>query len=471
MVKRYVILLLALAACDPGRTLHPTDRSTITPQQLYGSKQNLPTARLSAIGDFQIAFGGSADEAGGGHEGHINMTGLFVDELTDEETFPTRIQVDTRIAPAVNASLRGVFLDLQTTRVSAERTDTAYQKFDSLNVGHAEMVDLAGFDYVMFAENYCSGIPFSTLAFTGKITYGEPLPTDSIYGRAFADFQRAAHLAQATIVAANDTGDAATAAEAQIYLYAAQVGMGRVLLDEGQYGAAATAVSGIPGNFAYQMEFSTNTVKQNNGVWYYGAPGGFLFGVSDIEGVNGLQFTDTSSMAVSPTVDPRVPVQNTQQFGFNGFSFPFMNQLKYPVASSNIDVADGIEAKLILAEAAFKASDFATEKANLDSARAQFGPPVFATVSPIPIDSVAGLDGNNATLTFFRERAFDLYLTAHRLSDLRRLVRQYGFDPNAVFPIGLDATTGTNYGSDVTLPGSSDEANNPLYHGCLNRNP
>jgi hypothetical protein len=164
-------------------------------------------------------------------------------------------------------------------------------------------------------------------------------------------------------------------------------------------------------------------------------------------------------------------VQNTQQFGFNGFSFPFMNQLKYPQASSNIDVADGIEAKLIIAEAALKSSDFATEKANLDSARAQFSPPVFGSVSPIPIDSVAGADGNNATLTFFRERAFDLYLTAHRLSDLRRLVRQYGFNPNAVFPIGLDVTTGTNYGTDVTFPGSSDEANNPNYHGCLNRNP
>lgn len=470
MVKRYGLLLIAIAACDPGTTLHPTDRSTITPEQLYGSKQNLPTARLSAIGDFQIAFGGSADEAGGGHEGHINMTGLFVDELTDEETFPTRIQVDTRIAPAVNSSLRGIFLDLQTTRVSAERTDTAYQKFDSLNVGHAEVVALAGFDYVMFAEDYCSGIPFSTLAFTGQITYGEPLPTDSIYGRALADFRRAVHLAGATIVAATDTNDAQTVAEAQIYLYAAEVGIARVLLDEGQYAAAAAEVNSIPGNFAYQMEYSTNTVKQNNGVWYFGAPGGFLFSVSDVEGTNGLQFTDTTT-GNNPTVDPRVPVQNTQQYGFNGFSFPFMNQIKYPLASSNIDVADGIEAKLIIAEAALKASDFATEKANLDSARAQFGPPVFGIVTPIPIDSVAGADGNNATLTFFRERAFDLYLTGHRLSDLRRLVRQYGFSANAVFPIGLDVTTGTNYGSDVTLPGSSDEANNPNYHGCLNRNP
>jgi hypothetical protein len=166
-----------------------------------------------------------------------------------------------------------------------------------------------------------------------------------------------------------------------------------------------------------------------------------------------------------------VPVQNTGAFGFNGFSEPFMNQLKFPLASSNVDVADGIEAKLIIAEAALNVADYAAEQANLDSARAQFLPPTFATPVPIPLDSVSGAAGNSAILTFFRERAFDLYLTAHRLSDLRRLVRQYGFNPNAVFPIGLDVTTGTNYGTDVTFPGSSDEANNPNYHGCLNRNP
>jgi hypothetical protein len=279
-----------------------------------------------------------------------------------------------------------------------------------------------------------------------------------------ADFQRAAVLAQGTITAANDTGDAATASEAQTYLYAAQVGIGRVLLDQDNASAAAAAVAGVPGSFAYQMEFSINTVKQNNGVWYFGAPGGFLLSVSDSEGINGLVFTDTTSADNTPTVDPRVPVQNTGQFGFNGISFPFMNQLKYPAASSNVSVADGIEAKLIIAEAALKASDFATEKANLDSARAQFLPPTFGTIGPIPLDAIDGSSGD-ARLAFFRERAFDLYLTAHRLSDLRRLVRQYGFTQDQVFPTG-PLVTGGNYGSDVDFPVSSDEANNPNYHGC-----
>lgn len=463
------LVMAAVAACDPGATLHPVDRDTTSPEALYGSKGNLETARLSAIGDFQIAFAGSADAGGNSHEGHINMTGMFVDELTNEETFPTRIQVDDRIALAVNASLRGLFLDLQKARVSVERTDTAYQKFDPPNVGHAEVVALAGFTYVMFAENYCSGIPFSTLGFDGTITYGQPLTTAQIYAIALADFRRAATLAQGAITAANDAGDAATAAEAQIYLNAAEVGIGRVLLDQANYAGAAAAVASVPANFTYQMEFSINTVKQNNGIRFFGAPGGFLLSVSDVEGVNGLQFTDTTTNA-NPTVDPRVPVQNTQQFGFNGISFPFMNQIKYPQASSNVDVADGIEAKLILAEAALKTLSFTAEKANLDSARAQFQPPTFAPVGPIPLDSINGNHALDPRLQFFRERAFDLFLTGHRLSDLRRLVRQYGFNQAQVFPTGALPGGGT-YGSDVNFPGSSDEANNPNYHGCIDRNP
>jgi hypothetical protein len=95
MVKaRWVLAVFMLAACDPGRTLHPSDRDTTSPASLYSSKANLETARLSAIGDFQIAYAGSADEGGNSHEGQINMTGMFVDELTNEETFPTRIQLD-----------------------------------------------------------------------------------------------------------------------------------------------------------------------------------------------------------------------------------------------------------------------------------------------------------------------------------------------------------------------------------------
>lgn len=87
----------------------------------------------------------------------------------------------------------------------------------------------------------------------------------------------------------------------------------------------------------------------------------------------------------------------------------------------------------------------------------------------------------------FRERAFSLFLTAHRVGDLRRLVRQYGRGAESVFPSGArfivtpvrDPKTNKivpgaaesffTFGPDVNFPVPFDEQNNPQFHGCLNR--
>ena len=58
--------------------------------------------------------------------------------------------------------------------------------------------------------------------------------------------------------------------------------------------------------------------------------------------------------------------------------------------------------------------------------------------------------------------------TAHRLGDMRRLVRQYGRAQNTVFPTG-EYHKGGEYGSDVNFPVSSDERNNPKFTGCIDR--
>jgi hypothetical protein len=62
----------------------------------------------------------------------------------------------------------------------------------------------------------------------------------------------------------------------------------------------------------------------------------------------------------------------------------------------------------------------------------------------------------------FHERAYWMYLTSHRLGDLRRLIRQYGRDVNTVFPNGLYFKGGT-YGTDVNVPVPQQEQNNPNY--------
>ena len=52
---------------------------------------------------------------------------------------------------------------------------------------------------------------------------------------------------------------------------------------------------------------------------------------------------------------------------------------------------------------------------------------------------------------------------------MRRLIRQYGRTPDAVFPSG-DYLKGGAYGADVNLPiPRSEDSNNPNSNGCLNR--
>lgn len=60
----------------------------------------------------------------------------------------------------------------------------------------------------------------------------------------------------------------------------------------------------------------------------------------------------------------------------------------------------------------------------------------------------------------FAERANWLFLTGHRLGDLRRLVWQYGRAQGDVYPVGPYHKSG-DYGTDVVFPIDFDEANNP----------
>ena len=143
--------------------------------------------------------------------------------------------------------------------------------------------------------------------------------------------------------------------------------------------------------------------------------------------------------------------------GFDGET-PFFVQDKYPEMSSNTVLASGTEARLIEAEAALQANNTGTFLSVINTLRQDAG-----------LNTVA-LPGTQALRIdlLFRERAFWLYLTGHRLGDLRRLVRQYGRTQDTVFPTG-NYHKGGEYGSDVNFPVSSDERNNPNFESCLDR--
>ena len=448
-----ILLIGSATACDVDRLLRAKDKDT-SPVGSINSATGIPNAYAGAISQFQVGWAGSAANLGNANEGQVNMTALLTDEYIDLETFPTRIAVDQRITAPGNSTLRGNYLDLSQSRVSAERAAGLYQQFDPTNVLHAEMLNLAGYSYLQYAEDYCSGIPFDSIAPSGKIVYGQPLTTDSMYARAMKDFQAALVIAGADS-AAND-GDAKGIEQMNV----SRIAQARVLLDEGQFAQAANIAALVPLSFVYAMEGSSNSPREYNGVWYFTTQ--LAFSVADNEGTNGLNFVSAA--------DPRAPSADAGTPGFSGVGQDFINQELYTGPTSNTPLATGLEAALIVAEADLNAGQPGAWAGVLNSLRRSSGTLLAsgAAIDSLPTDSTSGASSTLQVSVMFRERAFWLYLTGHRLSDMRRLIRQYHRLAKDVFPTGLDVVTGSPYGTSIEFPVSSDESNNPNSHGCLN---
>ena len=453
--------LAALAGCnDP---LHVSIPDIVQPGQL-GDSAALATIRAGAIGDFSIAYTGDHPDGSGTNasEGVIMYGGLLADEWINSETFPTRIEVDARTIQVTNSDVDLWFRRMHQARNSAEKAAAQFAQFADSDPGHAEMLNLAGLTYIFFAETWCSGVPVSHLNANGSITFGVPLTTRQLLDTAIARF------------------DAALAVTADPDMQAfATVGKARAALDTGGYVAAGALAAAVPTTFAYRQEHSENTDRENNGVFNGNFPDQ-RYAVADAEGTNGFPFRSVADRRTT-WYDP----------GFTGFDndTELWTQQRYGNRKASITVATGVEARLIQAEAALQAGDTLAggqflaqlnQPRTNPNERAYFDPDPFvrtdsttAPIGPLPALTVTDITAaGGAVNLLFAERARWLWLTAHRLGDLRRLIRQYGRPANTVFPTGpYFKINFANYGTDVNFPVPITEKNNPNFTACLDRNP
>jgi hypothetical protein len=437
-VARALALVLAagiLAACITESLTRVETPDVVTGGAIAG-KDGLPTLLAGAVGEFQVAFGGS-----GSTEGQAALSGLFTDELANVSTYSQHREIDARAIPIDNSIMRSTFLSLQRARNRAEVTAAAYAELDPTAPGLAQALNLAGFSYVLFGENYCSGMTFSSTNADGSFTFGNPLGTDSVFGLALAQFDRAS-------AAASAAAGSGSAAATQLTL--AKLGRARALLSLGRYAEAKTAVDGIDAGFTYLVEHSANSSRQANGVYTY-TLSQRRFTVPDGEGTNGIEWRSAA--------DPRAPW--SPGAGASQDNSPvWYAQQKYLGRADGIVLASGIEAELIRAEAELAAGE-GSWIIRLNALRAAAG------LDPLAEPAAA----DDKVRLLFRERAAWLWLTGHRLGDLRRLVRNYHFAAESVYPVGVaDGRTGP-YGADLSFPMSADEQNNPNYVQCDTRVP
>jgi len=425
------ILALPLAACNPNDLLDVPDPDVARPGAVTGAA-GLPAILNATRGDFQVGFSGTG--GGTGLEGLVNMTGLFTDELFFTETFPTRVVVDRRQIEnddISNATMRDVFFAAQRARQTAETAIAGYEQFDPGVEGHSEALSWAGYAYVMLAEAYCGPLPFSTIDENSHVVPGAALSRDQMLDQAITYFTQAQTIAV-------DVGD--TDLE-----YFARVGHARALLDKSVTNAAAAAalVAPVPTDWVWLVFHSDNSDRQNNGVWEFNWNEG-RWTQANNEGTNGLPFRNG---------DPRTP------FTFLGAGFDgqraLYGTLKYPDRNAEVVLASGVEARLIEAEAQLQAGQTGPFLTTLNNLRATVPG---LTALTLPATTAAQQD------LLFRERAYWLYLTGHRLGDLRRLIRDYGRTASAIFPSGqYTGRGGGTYGNQVAFPVPFEERNNPNF--------
>ena len=121
------------------------------------------------------------------------------------------------------------------------------------------------------------------------------------------------------------------------------------------------------------------------------------------------------------------------------------------------------------AEAKLNANDIAGMTTILNALRAT--PPKISNYQPAAMPALPTPASKDAATTlFFREKAFWQFGRGHRLNDDRRQLRQYKRTEDQVYPIGSYFKGGT-YGHTIQFPVTSAERANPLFTGCIDRNP
>ena len=390
--------------------------------------------RVGAIHDFGFVKDGDGSQVG--TEGLVMLTGDMGDEFMHSGFIPSTVEFDQRLLVPNNSSLDDVFFRLHRARTLSEGAATALEAFaldPDNNSGIPEMLSLAGLTYVYFAEDFCSGVTYSSTV-NDQPVFGPQLDTQQSLDTAIARFDSA-------------LGHPAIALDPNIE-YLALVGKARALLNKGDYAQAAATVASVPTDFQYVTEHGPSPLELANAIFIYGTGGSSgSISMSDAEGGNGLPYRTNN--------DARVPFFDTGELGLDQTT-PQFDILKYPDQSASIVVADGIEARLIEAEDRLQASDIPGMMTILQDLRDNAITPALPTLGT-PAGQTDAID------TLFTERAYWMYATAHRLGDMRRLVTQYGRNVNTVFPIGV-YLRGGNYGTVVNFPVPQAEVDqNPNY--------
>lgn len=396
------------------------------------------------------------------------QVGTLTDELYSRPTNSTdyyylgRTNNDSRVEIDVARGIKGLpfqaYDDLQAARVRAgySRYFLRRHSDSSLNYAISAAYAYEGYAIVILAENLCSGVPLSDAQYGKKIVYGEALSTDSLFKVAAAKFDSALAIDH----------------DSARFIVLAKAGKARALLSLGLYRDAYKLVSGFQPNDLYLLHYTDaatpipNSISTaaNDAFWTSPQVNRSAYNGHEIanrEGGNGIVwYVNVASR------DPRLPLSIDSSRVDNVWTYKFstpVRQRKFSNGTVMFKLADYAEKEMIEAEYLLNTQDPAWINA-INRARQTVG----------LADTTAPIDREQQIDLLFRERAFWFYGNATRLSDMRRLVRQYNRDVNLVYPTGGYDRSEHDYSyGDATLfiPPTREFVENYNYSGCIHRDP
>lgn len=391
----------------------------------------------------------------GGGESTWLFGGLLADEWSTSSTFIQNDETDQRNIQEFNSSITGMLRNLYRVRTRGDESIAALRKYSpNSRALIAEMYLARGFAELQLASDFCNGIPIGVTNATPPDN-GMPKTTQMVFGLAAASLDSGLTFANGT--------------DAQSILMgrAIRVARARVAMNLGDFATAGQLMAGIPTSFVYSHTFSLTT--SSNTLWGQGLSARRYSVGDSIEG-NARNILVANAIPFASSKDPRlpntIPVSGSVN-GQDGQTYARTTTMWQQLTA--VDVANGIDARLIEAEVALRANNPALMLQILNALRA--APPKLGEIQPTVLPALAdpGTEAGRVSL-LFREKAFWTFSRGQRLGDMRRLIRQYGRTEANTFPKGVHYKGGS-YGTDVNLPVVTDERNNPNFTGCTDRLP
>jgi hypothetical protein len=462
---------MTLSACDhlKDEFLKPQNPGTVDGGQV-GSPSAAAALKIGAMGKLKLIGSDPSPSAGFAYSSIWVASGLMTDEFSNSDFQNSQNDIDARtMSPDNGASDYGNITQARGFIREAITAETKYEPQKTADIG--ELYLALAFTEMTLAENFCSGIPLGSnngININYNTPEFKPLTNAEVYAKARE------HIDSALTVLGTATDAASTAVRQATLITEA-----RIIIDQAtdqnraaQTAAAAALVpaSTVPSTFQYLWSTSTANNSDDLGIWQFNNSVGRMTVGDSVITYAGKTYQTLNAIPFASSNDPRVPVATGKSLGLSSEdgTTPFFLQQIWKNRDDPQPMVSGIDARLIEAEAALNNNNIPGMMTILNALRAT--PPKIGTFQPAAMGNLATpATFDDATSLFFREKAFWTYGRGQRLSDLRRLVRQYDRLQQNVFPSGQHYKGGS-YGSDVNFPVPDTERSNPQFTGCLNRN-